>query len=55
MTAPGAAASAGAWWPRLTAELRFAAAGVIPPTIGAMLQEVIDIASIVNGLRASRA
>ena len=32
-----------------------AALGYIPPTIGALLQEVIDIAVIVNALRAARA
>jgi P-type E1-E2 ATPase len=32
-----------------------AAAGYIPPTIGALIQEAIDIAVIVNALRASRA
>lgn len=31
----------------------FAAFGLIPPTMGAILQEVIDIAVIVNALRAS--
>ncbi|HXW97109.1 MAG TPA: hypothetical protein VEI47_05935, partial [Gemmatimonadales bacterium] len=31
----------------------FAAFGMIPPTMGAILQEVIDIAVIVNALRAS--
>jgi P-type E1-E2 ATPase len=31
-----------------------AAFGSIPPTVGALLQEVIDIASITNALRASR-
>ncbi|MEO8294846.1 MAG: hypothetical protein ABI613_04955, partial [Gemmatimonadota bacterium] len=32
----------------------FAAAGVIPPIVGAFLQEGIDVAVIVNALRASR-
>ena len=32
----------------------FAGAGTIPPTIGALLQEVIDVAVILNALRASR-
>ncbi|MBV9880681.1 MAG: heavy metal translocating P-type ATPase [Gemmatirosa sp.] len=32
----------------------FAAAGMIPPTTGALLQEAIDVAVIVNALRASR-
>jgi P-type E1-E2 ATPase len=32
----------------------FAAAGLIPPVIGAILQEVIDVAVILNALRASR-
>ncbi len=31
----------------------FAAAGLIPPVMGALLQEVIDVAVIVNALRAS--
>ena len=31
-----------------------AALGSIPPTLGALLQEAIDIASILNALRASR-
>lgn len=31
----------------------FAAAGYIPPVIGALLQELIDVAVIVNALRAS--
>jgi heavy metal translocating P-type ATPase len=31
----------------------FAAAGLIPPTLGALLQEAIDVAVIVNALRAS--
>lgn len=31
----------------------FAAAGLIPPTAGALLQEVIDVAVILNALRAS--
>jgi cation transport ATPase len=30
-----------------------AAAGYIPPTVGAVLQEVIDVAVIMNALRAS--
>ncbi len=33
--------------------MAFAAAGAIPPTIGALLQEVIDVATILNALRAS--
>jgi P-type E1-E2 ATPase len=32
----------------------FAAAGMIPPTVGALLQEAIDVAVILNALRASR-
>ena len=32
----------------------FAAFGYIPPVLGALLQEVIDVAVIVNALRASR-
>jgi heavy metal translocating P-type ATPase len=32
-----------------------AAAGYIPPTIGALIQEAIDVAVILNALRASRA
>lgn len=36
------------------AAMALAAAGMIPPTIGAVLQEAIDIASILNGVRASR-
>jgi len=32
-----------------------AAAGAIPPTIGAILQEIIDVAVILNALRASTA
>jgi cation transport ATPase len=31
-----------------------AAAGYIPPTVGALLQEGIDVAVILNALRASR-
>jgi cation transport ATPase len=31
-----------------------ASLGYIPPTVGAVLQEVIDVAVIVNALRASR-
>jgi cation transport ATPase len=31
-----------------------AAAGAIPPVAGALLQEAIDVAVIVNALRASR-
>ena len=31
----------------------FAAAGMIPPTVGALLQEAIDVAVILNALRAS--
>ncbi len=34
--------------------MAFAAAGAIPPTIGAVLQEVVDVAVILNALRASR-
>jgi P-type E1-E2 ATPase len=34
--------------------MAFAAAGVIPPTIGAVLQEVVDVAVILNALRASQ-
>jgi P-type E1-E2 ATPase len=33
----------------------FAAIGDLPPTFGALLQEVIDIVAIANALRASRA
>jgi cation transport ATPase len=33
----------------------FAAAGFIPPTIGALLQEGIDVAVILNALRAAGA
>ncbi len=33
----------------------FAAAGLIPPTLGAILQEGIDVAVILNALRAGRA
>jgi heavy metal translocating P-type ATPase len=33
----------------------FAAMGAFPPTIGALLQEVIDVVAIANALRASRA
>ena len=32
----------------------FAALGYVPPTIGALLQEAIDVAVIVNALRAAR-
>ena len=32
----------------------FAGVGMIPPTVGALLQEVIDVAVILNALRASR-
>ena len=35
--------------------MAFAAAGCIPPVAGALLQEVIDVAVIVNALRALRA
>jgi len=31
-----------------------AAGGLLSPTAGALLQEVIDIAAILNALRASR-
>jgi cation transport ATPase len=31
-----------------------AALGYIPPTVGALLQEAIDVAVIVNALRAAR-
>ena len=34
--------------------MAFAAAGMIPPITGALLQEAIDVAVIVNALRASR-
>ena len=34
--------------------MAFAAVGVIPPTMGAILQEVVDVAVILNALRASR-
>jgi cation transport ATPase len=33
----------------------FAAFGLIPPLVGAFLQEAIDVAVIVNALRASHA
>jgi cation transport ATPase len=33
----------------------FAALGYIPPIAGAAIQEVVDLAVIVNALRASRA
>ena len=33
--------------------MAFAAAGLIPPTVGALLQEAVDIATILNALRAS--
>ena len=36
------------------AAMAIAAAGYLAPTVGALLQEVIDIASIANALRASR-
>jgi heavy metal translocating P-type ATPase len=36
------------------AAMLVAAAGFIPPTIGALLQEVIDVAVILNALRAGR-
>ena len=32
----------------------FAGVGMIPPTAGAILQEAIDVAVILNALRASR-
>ncbi len=32
----------------------FAGVGMIPPTVGALLQEAIDVAVILNALRASR-
>jgi cation transport ATPase len=32
----------------------FAFAGLLPPTAGAVAQEVIDVAVIVNALRAAR-
>jgi cation transport ATPase len=34
--------------------MAFAAMGFIPPTLGALLQEGIDVAVILNALRASR-
>jgi P-type E1-E2 ATPase len=34
--------------------MALAAVGIIPPVTGAVLQEVIDVASILNALRASR-
>jgi heavy metal translocating P-type ATPase len=37
------------------AAMAVAAAGYIPPTVGAMLQEGIDVAVIINALRTSRA
>lgn len=33
----------------------FAAAGMLPPVAGAVLQEIIDVAAILNALRAARA
>jgi cation transport ATPase len=33
--------------------MAFAAYGLIPPTQGALLQEIIDVAVIMNALRAS--
>jgi cation transport ATPase len=35
--------------------MAFAAAGFIPPVAGALLQEAIDVAVILNALRALRA
>lgn len=35
-------------------ERRFAAAGYLPPVEGALLQEAIDVAVILNALRALR-
>jgi P-type E1-E2 ATPase len=32
----------------------FAAAGLLPPAAGAMLQEVIDVVAVVNALRVAR-
>ena len=37
-----------------TVAMGFAAAGHVPPVIGAVLQEVIDVAVILNALRAAR-
>jgi cation transport ATPase len=37
-----------------TVAMGFAAAGHIPPTVGALLQEAIDVAVIVNALQAAR-
>lgn len=34
--------------------MAFAATGYLPPTAGAMLQEVIDVVAVLNALRASR-
>jgi cation transport ATPase len=36
-----------------TVAMGFAAAGYIPPVLGAMIQEAIDVAVIINALRAS--
>jgi len=36
------------------AAMLFAAAGYLPPTAGAVLQEVIDVVAVVNALRAAR-
>ena len=33
--------------------MAFAAAGYIPPTVGALIQEAIDVAVIINALRAA--
>ena len=33
--------------------MAFAAAGLLPPTAGALLQEAIDVAAVVNALRVS--
>lgn len=34
--------------------MAFAAAGYLPPTLGALLQEVIDLVAVLNALRAAR-
>ena len=33
--------------------MMFAAAGVLPPVAGAIIQEIIDVAAVLNALRAS--
>jgi heavy metal translocating P-type ATPase len=34
--------------------MAFAAAGYLPPTVGAMLQEVVDVVAVLNALRAAQ-